>query len=129
MILLLANVLTPLQIKEFAITAKWLGMEVLLEVRDKSELNSINVLIDCIGVNNRNLKDFSVNANQSLELIDFIPKDFIKISESGIDSAKTIHELRRVGFKGFLIGETFMKNNSPETACENFIKEVRGYKS
>ena len=128
-ILLLANVLTAQQIKEFATTAKWLGMEVLLEVRDKSELNTINVLIDCIGVNNRNLKDFSVNANQSLELIDFIPKDFIKISESGIDSAITIHDLRSAGFKGFLIGETFMKNDSPEIACANFIKEVREYKS
>ena len=128
-ILLLKNILTAQQIKEFATTAKWLGMEVLLEVRDKSELNSINVLIDCIGVNNRNLKDFSVNSNHSLELVDFIPKDFIKISESGIDSAKTIHDLRSAGFKGFLIGETFMKNDSPETACVNFIKEVREYKS
>ena len=127
-ILLLANVLSVNEIKQFATTAKWLGLEVLLEIRDKSELKSVNVLIDCIGVNNRNLQDFKVDVKQSFELAEFIPKDFIKISESGIDSAKTIHELREIGFNGFLIGETFMKDKNPETTCANLIKEVREYK-
>lgn len=124
-ILLLANVLSANEIKQFATVAKWLGLEVLLEIRDKSELKSVNVLVDCIGVNNRNLKDFKVNVDQSFELAELIPKDFIKVSESGIDSAKTIHELKKVGFNGFLIGETFMKEKNPETACANLIKEIR----
>ncbi|MBI4930990.1 MAG: indole-3-glycerol phosphate synthase TrpC [Bacteroidetes bacterium] len=127
-ILLLANVLSAMEIKQFATTAKFLGMEVLLEIRNKSELKSVNVLVDCIGVNNRNLSDFSVNVNQSFLLAESIPKDFIKVSESGIDSAKTVHELKKVGFKGFLIGETFMKDKNPEIACANFIKEVKEYK-
>ena len=127
-ILLLANVLSPNQIKQFASTAKQLGMEVLLEIRDKDELNSVNVLIDCVGVNNRNLKDFQVSVNQSFELAELIPKEFIKISESGIDSAKTIHDLKKVGYKGFLIGETFMKTDNPAGACEKLINEIKGFK-
>jgi len=128
-ILLLANVLSANEIKQFATVAKWLGLEVLLEIRDKSELQSVNILIDCIGVNNRNLKDFKVDVKHSFELAELIPKDFIKISESGIDSAKTIYELKKVGFNGFLIGETFMKHSHPEVACADFIKEVKEYKS
>ncbi len=127
-ILLLANVLSASEIKQFATTAKWLGMEVLLEVRSRHELKSVNVLIDCIGVNNRNLKDFQVNVDRSFELAELIPKDFIKISESGIDSAKTIHALKKAGFKGFLIGESFMKTEHPEDACEKLIKEIREFK-
>lgn len=126
-ILLLANVLSANEIKKLATVAKWLELEVLLEIRDKSELGSVNMLIDCVGVNNRNLKDFKVDVNQSFELANSIPDEFIKISESGIDSAKTIHELQRAGFKGFLIGEAFMKEKDPAAACAKFIKEVQEY--
>src|ERR1051326_1600162 len=91
-ILLLANVLSVNEIKQFSTTAKWVGLEVLLELRDESELDSINILIDCVGVNNRNLKDFKMDVQQSFHLADKIPKGFIKVSESGIGSAKTIHE-------------------------------------
>lgn len=126
-ILLLANVLSASEIKQFATTAKWLGLEVLLEIRDKSELKSVNILVDCVGVNNRNLKDFKVNVDPSFELAGLIPNEFLKISESGIDSVKTIYELKKVGFNGFLIGETFMKEKNPETACADFIKEIKEY--
>jgi len=127
-ILLLANVLTTKEIKSFSKTAKLLGMEVLLELRDKSELKSICDDVDCIGVNNRDLKTFETNVKRSFELAKLIPKEFLKISESGIDSVKTISELRRAGFKGFLIGEIFMKHSRPEIACANFIKEVKANK-
>ena len=120
-ILLLANVLSANDIKQFSTTAKWLGLEILLEIRDESELDSINVLIDCVGVNNRNLKDFKVDVQQSFHLADKIPKGFVKISESGIDSSKTIKELKNAGYKGFLIGETFMKEPNPAQACKEFI--------
>lgn len=126
-ILLLANVLTPIEVKQFSTTAKWLGMEVLLEIRDESELKAVNILVDCIGVNNRNLKDFKVDVKQSFDLTNVIPKGFMKISESGIGSAKTIHELKQAGFNGFLIGETFMKEKNPEAACANFIKEINNF--
>jgi indole-3-glycerol phosphate synthase len=127
-ILLLANVLSAREIKQFATTAKFLGMEILLEVRDKEELQSVNILIDCIGVNNRNLKDFTVDVKRSFDMVNDIPKGFMKVSESGIDSAKTIYELKKAGFNGFLIGETFMKRNQPEVACADFIKEVTNFK-
>lgn len=123
-ILLLANVLSADEIKSFSKMARSVGLEVLLEVRDKKELKSVCSTVDAVGVNNRNLKDFSVNVKQSFELADLIPKDFIKISESGIDSAKTVHELKTVGFKGFLMGEAFMKHSRPEIACANFIKRL-----
>jgi indole-3-glycerol phosphate synthase len=69
-----------------------------------------------------------VDVKQSFDLAKEIPKDFLKISESGIDSAKTIHELKQAGFNGFLIGETFMKEKKPAEACAKFIKEIREYK-
>ncbi len=127
-ILLLANVLSYREIKELSTTAKFLGMEILLEVRDKEELDSVNILVDCVGVNNRNLKDFKVNVKQSFDLVDLIPKGVMKISESGIDSAKTIYELKQAGFNGFLIGETFMKNAQPELAFAQFVKEMNAYR-
>ena len=123
-ILLLANVLSPEKIRSFAKIAQLLGMQVLLEIREKDELKAICQEVDAVGVNNRNLKDFSVNVNQSFELSELIPKEFIKISESGIDSPKTIHDLKNAGFKGFLIGETFMKHKQPEIACAEFINSL-----
>ncbi len=126
-ILLLANVLNAKQIRQFAQFAKTFGLEVLLEIRDKDELQTINEFVDAVGVNNRNLKDFNVNLSQSFDLVGLIPKEFVKISESGIGSAKTIHELKAVGFKGFLMGETFMKESQPEIACANFIKKVNEF--
>lgn len=128
-ILLLANVLNTSEIKQFAKFSKSLGLEILLEIRDKEELPAINEYIDAIGVNNRNLKDFNVNLSQSFDLAKLIPDEFIKVSESGIGEAKTIHELKSVGYKGFLMGETFMKEEQPELACAKFINEVKNYKS
>ena len=127
-ILLLANIFTPREIKDLSTTAKFLGLEILLEVRDKAELDAVNILVDCIGINNRNLKDFSVDVSRSFELAALIPKGHLKISESGIGSAKTIYDLKQAGFNGFLIGETFMKEKDPAEACAKFIKEINSYK-
>jgi indole-3-glycerol phosphate synthase len=126
-ILLLANVLDESQIKIFAKTARKLGLEVLLEIRDKKELNSINQFVTAVGVNNRDLKTFEVNLSQSLDMSSLIPKEFVKISESGIDSAQELITLRNAGFQGFLMGEAFMKNGRPEIACSEFIREVNTY--
>ncbi|MGZ4073329.1 MAG: indole-3-glycerol phosphate synthase TrpC [Bacteroidia bacterium] len=128
-ILLLANVLSADEIKQFAQFAKSLGLEILLEVRDKEELKTINQFIDAVGVNNRNLKDFTVNVSQSFDLVNLIPNDFVKISESGIDSPKTIIDLKQAGFNGFLVGELFMKTSRPEITCSNFIKEINALKN
>lgn len=128
-ILLLANVLTPAEVKRFAKTARSLGLEVLLEIRDTEELAAINEHITAVGVNNRNLRDFTVNIGQSLRLSALVPGEFIKVSESGIDSAAIVHQLKDAGYKGFLIGEAFMKYNRPELACASFIREVNSFKA
>lgn len=126
-VLLIANILSAKKIETLTKIAKSVGLEVVLELHERSDFDSINNFVDIIGINNRDLKTFEVNVNQSLELARFIPDDFIKISESGIDSEKTIHKLKEAGFNGFLIGENFMKHNRPEIACSDFIKEVMKY--
>jgi len=124
-ILLLANVLSVAEIEKFTILAHSLGLEVLLELRDKEELKSVNNKIDIVGVNNRNLKDFKTDVNYSFEMAKLLPKEMVKVSESGIASAKTIMQLRDVGFNGFLIGEAFMAHAQPEDACAALVNEIR----
>jgi indole-3-glycerol phosphate synthase len=127
-ILLIAAVLSPEQIKTLAAFAKSLQLEVLLEVHDKEELErSITPEVDAIGVNNRNLKDFTVDISLSKELSAAIPSQFVKVSESGISQAETVIELKTYGYQGFLMGETFMKNSRPEKACAEFIDKVQSY--
>ncbi|UZD22461.1 indole-3-glycerol phosphate synthase TrpC [Algoriphagus halophytocola] len=125
-ILLIAAALEPKRLKDLAAFAKSLGLEVLMEVHDGEELDrSICADLDLVGVNNRNLKTFDVSLETSLELVDRIPSDFIKISESGISQVETLVQLRKAGFDGFLIGENFMKSARPEQAAYTFIKEYR----
>lgn len=126
-ILLLANVLSKEEIKSFTALAHQLQMEVLLELRDESEVSSISPDIDVVGVNNRNLRDFKVDINHSIKMAALIPDEFIKVSESGIDSPAAIHQLKTYGYKGFLIGEAFMKNGYPEIACKNLITQIKQY--
>lgn len=124
-ILLIAAVLTPDQIKKLSESAKALGLNVLLEVHNRQELDrSIMDSVDAIGVNNRNLNDFTVSLEHSLELVDLIPDSFIKVSESGISDPKTINQLRSAGFDGFLVGENFMKTESPTEAIEAFVAKI-----
>jgi indole-3-glycerol phosphate synthase len=126
-ILLLANVLTKEEIKAFAKMAQSLGLEILLEIREKEELDTVNEFITAVGVNNRDLKSFNVDISRSFELAGLIPDQFVKVSESGIDTVKSIFELRQAGFNGFLVGETFMRHGRPEIACAEFIKELSTY--
>ncbi len=125
LILLIAAALTPQQTKDFARKAHELGLEVLLEVHNEEEFVHANELVDIVGVNNRNLKTFVTDVQVSFDLVDKIPADFVKVSESGISQAQTILELRDVGFKGFLMGENFMKEADPAKALENFIRQIR----
>ena len=125
-ILLIAAALKPERLKELAVFAKSLGMEVLMEVHNQQELeNNLNEHLDLVGVNNRNLKTFDVSVRTSKDLASSIPDDFVKISESGISDPETIIDLRTYGYKGFLIGETFMKSGRPERAAREFIEKLR----
>jgi len=126
-ILLIAAALKPNKLNSLAAYAKEMGLEVLMEVHNKEELeSSLNDYIDVVGVNNRNLKDFSQSIETSIQLAELIPKQFLKISESGISKADTIMTLRKHGYRGFLIGETFMKQPNPGEACGELYEQVRG---
>lgn len=124
-ILLIAACLTPAEVKIMAHTARNLGLEVLLEIHNNAELGHICDDITLVGVNNRNLKTFEVNIDTSLGLINKIPSDKPAIAESGISSVETIVTLRSAGFKGFLIGENFMKQASPSVAFADFVNQLK----
>ena len=125
-ILLIAALLSKKEIKLFSETAKKLGLDVLLEVHNEEELKkSIMPGLDMIGVNNRNLKTFEVNIQTSKELSEKIPADFVKVSESGISSVEAIRDLMNYGYKGYLIGENFMKSNDPGKSAEEFINQLK----
>jgi indole-3-glycerol phosphate synthase len=123
-ILLIASHLSKRQVIDFSKCAKAIGLEILLELHDKQEIEKIIADIDCIGVNNRNLKTFEVDIEQSKLLANMIPDSYVKVAESGIDSVETIREFKIHGFKGFLMGEYFMKSDHPEKACEEFIRQL-----
>jgi indole-3-glycerol phosphate synthase len=124
-ILLIAACLTPAQVKGLAVFARSLGLEVLLEIHNEDELAHICDECNVVGINNRDLKYFTVDINQSLELSDKIPVGKIKISESGITDTDTIHLLRSAGFNGFLIGENFMREPDPAVAFASFVKNLK----
>ncbi len=124
-ILLIAAALDPAKTYELAELAKSLGLETLLEVHNEEELDrSVNQHIDCVGVNNRNLKTFDVSVQTSLDLAAKIPSEFIKISESGIGDPNTIVQLKKAGFQGFLMGERFMQSARPQKSCADFIEKL-----
>ena len=121
-ILLIAAALTPKDLFRLAKFAKSLGLEMLMEVHNQAELErSLCPELDLVGVNNRDLTRFKVDINTSLRLVEQIPNDFVKVSESGISKPETIVDLKKAGFDGFLIGECFMKTPEPEVACMEFI--------
>ncbi len=125
-ILLIASILTRKEIKRFSKIAKSLQLDVLLEVHNEEELyKSIMPSLDMIGVNNRNLKTFEVSLETSKLLSKLIPNNFIKVSESGISSVEAIKELQPYGYKGFLIGENFMKTNDPGASAKLFIENLK----
>ncbi|NJW51829.1 indole-3-glycerol phosphate synthase TrpC [Salinimicrobium oceani] len=124
-ILLIAAMLKPSEIRQFSALAKKLGLEVLLEVHNEEELkNNLFDTVDLIGVNNRNLKTFEVDLQFSKDLAEKIPGEYLKVSESGISDTAAIRELQKYGFQGFLIGGNFMKTEDPGKSAAEFIKEL-----
>ncbi len=123
--LLIADALTPEKCQSLAALAQDLGLEVLLEVRTKEQVNNyLNDHIDLVGINNRDLNDFSVEIHRSLEVGASVPPGMIKVSESGITEAAQIQQLKAAGFHGFLIGSHFMKQLDPVLACRNLVDEL-----
>jgi len=124
-VLLIAAVLSREEIIRFTKLAHELGMELLLEFYTEKELENFVEEADLIGINNRNLKNFAVDFNHAIRMAEKLPAGSIKIAESGIRSPEDILLLEKAGFDGFLIGELFMRTVNPETACRDFIRDVR----
>lgn len=124
-ILLIAAALTPTEVERLGTFAHTLGLEVLLEIHDACELAHICPAVDVIGINNRNLATFVTDVQTSFELGRQIPGDYLRISESGISSPDTVRRLGEAGFRGFLMGENFMKEADPAEALHCFIEELK----
>lgn len=120
-ILLIAAILTKEEIIRFTDLAQSLGMEVLLELHGATELNKIYHQTDIIGVNNRNLDTMTIDIHHAVSMSALLPKEIVKVAESGIENIETILKLREYGYKGFLIGSHFMKQAQPHLACKEFI--------
>ncbi len=120
-ILLIAACLTLQRCEALMSLAHSLGLEVLLEMHDESELEYASLKPDLCGINNRHLGSFVTDVETSFRLAEQLPKDAVKVSESGISNPETVRLLREAGFSGFLIGETFMKDPDPGKALKQFI--------
>ena len=123
-VLLIAADLQLSECKALLHTAHELGMEVLLEMHSEAELDYAEMEPDLCGINNRNLGSFVTDVENSFRLAELLPKDAVKVSESGISNPATVRALRDAGFRGFLIGENFMKTPDPGRALNEFIKEI-----
>ena len=123
-ILLIAACLTKEQCRQFITKAHELELEVLLEMHNEEETEYAELEPDMYGINNRNLGTFETDVNNSFQLIERLPAEGVKVSESGISDPDTIRQLRACGYKGFLIGETFMKEADPGLALKNFIAQI-----
>lgn len=124
-VLLIAADLTKDECRNLAHTAHELQLETLLEIHSESELEYVGDCIDMVGVNNRNLGTFHTDVQNSFRLSELLPKDMLRVSESGISNPDTVNELRQAGFRGFLIGENFMKTENPGAALAEFISKIR----
>lgn len=124
-ILLIAAVLSKKEIHKFTGVAVNLGLDILCEIHDPSELDKLDTRNKILGINNRNLKTFSVDLGHSQELIRQLPADSLKVAESGLSSYEEVKLLFETGFDAFLIGENFMRTPDPGRAAEKFIKGLR----
>ena len=123
-VLLIAADLPLSECRALLHTAHELGLEVLLEMHSEPELEYANLAPDLCGINNRNLGSFVTDVQNSFRLAELLPKDAVKVSESGISNPATVRDLRQAGFRGFLIGETFMKTAAPGQALAGFISQL-----
>lgn len=120
-VLLIAACLTKSECRQLIDKAHALGLEVLLEMHSEQELEYAELEPDMCGINNRNLGSFITDTEISFRLAELLPKEVVKVSESGISDPQTVRKLREAGFRGFLIGECFMKTADPGQALRNFI--------
>lgn len=123
-VLLIAADLTKQECKHLTRMAHELQLEVLLEMHSEAETEYAEIEPDMCGINNRNLGTFVTNVENSFRLASLLPADAVKVSESGISNPETVKSLRLAGYQGFLIGENFMRSDSPGNALKEFINQT-----
>ena len=123
-VLLIAAELTKSECRSLLNMAHELQLEVLLEMHSEPELEYSELEPDLCGINNRNLGTFITSVDNSFRLASLLPAEAVKVSESGISNPATIRQLMQAGFKGFLIGESFMKQDNPGEALAKFTAEI-----
>ncbi len=123
-ILLIAAILDREEVREMTHLAVSLGLHVLLEVHDEQELDHWVPEISMVGVNNRDLRNFSVDLQRSIDLVSKLPGEALKVSESGLNEPKDVLSLFKEGYNGFLMGERFMKTADPGVAFKEFMKHL-----
>ncbi len=128
-ILLIASAISIQKFKKLVALAQSLKLEILLEIHSEIEMDYCSYYSEIVGINNRNLTDFTVDTENSIRLAHLLPSSSIKIAESGIKNPTDVMHLKNNGFDGFLIGERFMRSASPELECKNFIKELESLKN
>jgi len=124
MVLLIAAILKKEKVADLALEARSLGLGVLFEVHAANELETYHPAISYVGVNNRNLKNFSVDTGLSLDLIGQMPEGVVPVSESGLSDPLEILKLWKAGYKLFLMGEAFMRESDPGHACRELINKL-----
>lgn len=122
-ILLIASALTRDEIERFTKCAHSVGLEVLLELHSMDELEKFCTGVEMVGVNNRNLATFQTDPELSLKVAGELPDNVVKVAESGLTSMSEVRRLRDAGYRGFLIGETFMREPDPSYALAHFLTE------
>lgn len=123
-VLLIAAELTIPECRQLVRMAHELQLQVLLEIHDEKELNYCDIDVDMIGVNNRDLGTFHTTVDNSFHLIGRLPADRVLVSESGISHPETVRLLREAGYRGFLMGEHFMRYDNPGLALRDFIAQI-----
>lgn len=121
-ILLIAAALTRREVEDLTGYAHSLGLEVLFEIHNAAELDRFTPEVDMVGVNNRDLRTFATDPQLSATVARELPEGVVKVAESGLSTMSEVRQLRDAGFRGFLIGETFMRNADPGKALSEFLK-------
>ena len=120
-VLLIAAVLSAEEMQRFTRYAHANGLEVLVEVHNVAELDKLPTDADMVGVNNRDLTTFRTDPTLSLHIASLLPDNVVKVAESGLTSISEVNRLRDAGYRGFLIGETFMRHDHPADALRRFL--------
>jgi len=124
-ILLIGSILTVKKSDELTRLASELGLDVLFEIHDLSDLEKINENIRIVGVNNRNLRTFEINMKNSLDLLPKLPHNCLRVAESGFNSVNDVQEMYKGGYNAFLIGQRFMETDNPGKSAYDFITSLK----